>query len=121
MSAVGPILAWINFWKPKDDWYYLPSDRREELLSRWEAIRASAVSQGGKQLGSYECRANTSWARVSLWEFPNLEVLTSMVSELADAEYYRFFAESNAFGLRTDDPYHNYMVAADATVGTEAG
>ena len=118
MNEAPETLAWINYWKPKDDWYYMPRRRREELLQQWKAIRDSAIDQGGRQLGTYECRANTSWARVSLWEFPNLEVLTSMITKLEDAGYYQYFAENNAFGLRTDDPYGNYMVAADATADT---
>ena len=43
-------------------------------------------------------------------------VLTEMVDALSDAAYYQYFAEENAFGRRTEDPYGNYVVAADATL-----
>jgi chlorite dismutase len=109
-------IAWINFWKPKDDWYYLAPDKRRELLERWQDIRSRFQSQGARHTGTYECRANTDWARVSLWEFADISELTRMVEELADASYYQFFAESNAFGFYVEEPYRNYVVAADATV-----
>ncbi len=115
MSQTEGTLGWINYWKPKDEWYYLPRQRREQLLRAWEGIRASAVDQGASRLGTYECRASTSWARVSLWEFPNLDVLTGMVDALSHADYYQYFAEENAFGRRTEDPYRNYTIAADLT------
>ncbi len=108
-------LGWINYWKPKDEWYYLPRHRREQLLRDWEDIRAWAIAQGASRLGTYECRASTPWARVSLWDFPNLDVLTGMVDALSNAGYHQYFAEENVFGRRTEDPYHNYTVAADLT------
>ncbi len=113
-EPMGPI-GWINFWKPKDEWYYLAPDERRRLLAAWEAIRGHAGARGARNLGSYECRASTAWARVALWEFPNLETLTDMVDALSDAGYYQYFAEENAFGRRTEEPYLNFMVAADAT------
>ena len=115
MSDSAERIGWINFWKPIDEWYYLSRDDRERLMGEWEAIRAVATSAGANRLGSYECRASTAWARVSLWEFPRLDVLTRMVDALADAAYYQYFAEENAFGRRTEDPLGNFMVAADAT------
>lgn len=115
MSEVAERIGWINFWKPKDEWDYLSRDDRERLLREWNAIRGSAAAQGANHLGTYECRASTSWARVSLWEFPALDILISMVEALSEAGYYQYFAEENAFGRRTEDPYRNYIVAADAT------
>ena len=114
-------LDWISYWKPKDEWYYLPRNKREELLERWEGIRREAISQGARQLATYECRANTRWARVSVWEFPDLGLLRNMVTELEEAAYYQYFAEHNAIGRRTGDPYENYMVAADLTTSDPVG
>jgi hypothetical protein len=108
-------IGWINYWKPKDEWYYLPRDDRERLLHEWNAIRAAAAAGGANQFGVYECRASTSWARVALWEFPSLDALTTMIDALSEAGYYQYFAEENAFGRRTEDPYRNFSVAADAT------
>jgi hypothetical protein len=85
------------------------------LLAAWDAIRGEAVAAGARRFGTYECRASAAWARVSLWEFPDLATLTRMVDALSDAAYYQYFAEENAFGRRTEDPYANYMAAADAT------
>jgi chlorite dismutase len=116
VSGGGELIGWVSFWKPKDEWYYLPLDERERLLGEWGTIRAAAVGQGATQFGTYECRASTAWARVSFWEFPDLGVLTEMVDALSDAAYYQYFAEENAFGRRTEDPYGNYVVAADATL-----
>jgi hypothetical protein len=113
-DAAGP-LGWINYWKPKDEWHYLPAERRAALLAAWDAIRGEAVAAGARRFGTYECRASAAWARVSLWEFPDLATLTRMVDALSDAAYYQYFAEENAFGRRTEDPYANYMAAADAT------
>ena len=113
-EPMGPI-GWINFWKPKDEWYYLPPQERTRLLAAWEAIREGAVARGARRLGSYECRASTAWARVALWELPDLETLTGMVEALSEAGYYQYFAEENAFGRRTEEPYENFVVAADAT------
>jgi hypothetical protein len=116
MSQRQEPLGWISYWKPKDEWYYLPRDKREELLEQWEEIRQGAITRGAQRVGNYECRANTRWARVSVWEFPGLELLRNMVTELEETSYYYYFAEQNAFGRRTSDPYENYMVAADLTV-----
>ena len=121
MTDAAERIGWINFWKPKDEWYYLSRDERERLMGEWEAIRTAAKSEGARQLGTYECRASTAWARVSLWEFPELDVLTRMVEALADAAYYQYFAEENAFGCRTEDPLGNFMVAADATASFVGG
>jgi hypothetical protein len=115
VSEAAGRIGWINFWKPKDEWYYLSREDRERLMGTWDAIRTAAMDEGASRLGSYECRASTAWARVSLWEFPDLAVLTSMVDALADAAYYQYFAEENAFGWRTEDPLDNFMVAANAT------
>ncbi len=115
MSDATGHIGWVNFWKPKDEWYYLPRDERERLLATWDAIRNEAMARGTRRIGSYECRASTAWARVSIWEFPDLAVLTGMVEALSDAGYYQYFAEENAFGRRTESPYENYVVAADAT------
>ncbi len=115
MNLAGQPLGWINYWKPKDDWYYVPQDRREQLLIEWERIRRIAAAQGANLQGTYECRASTPWARVSLWEFPDLEVMIGMVDALSDAGYYQYFTEENAFGRRTEDPYRNYIIAADST------
>ncbi len=83
--------------------------------------RRGPVAQGATRLGIYECRASTAWARVSLWEFPDLELLTRMVDALSAAAYYQYFAEENAFGRRSEDPYGNFAVAADATAAFEGG
>jgi hypothetical protein len=115
VSDASERIGWINFWKPKDEWYYLARADRERLIGEWEAIRAAATEAGATRLGTYECRASTAWARVSLWEFPQLDVLTRMVDALAGSAYYQYFAEENAFGRRTEDPLGNFMVAADAT------
>jgi hypothetical protein len=119
-DAAGP-LGWINYWKPKDEWHYLPAERRQTLLAAWSAIRDDAVAAGARHLGTYECRASTAWARASLWEFPDLATLTSMVDALSDAAYYQYFAEENAFGRRTEEPYANYLAAADATESFTGG
>jgi len=108
-------LGWVNFWKPKDDWYYLPREERVRLLQQWDDIRQQAVAQGAIRIGTYECRASSAWARVSTWEFPSLELLTGMVDALSDAGYFEYFAEENAFGRRTNEPMQNYIVAADVT------
>ena len=116
MNEVSRGVAWINFWKPKDDWYYLSHDEREKLLSRWNNIRTAAVIRGANSLGTFACRANTDWARVSLWTFPDLTVLTELHDELSDARYYQYFAEANSFGLHVANPYDTFMAAADATI-----
>ena len=115
MSAAPSRIGWVNFWKPKDEWYYLSRAERDRLLGEWEAIREAAIARGAVCFGSYECRASTAWARVALWEFPDLDALTGMVDALAAAAYYQYFAEENAFGRRTEEPFANYMAAADAT------
>ena len=33
-DAAGP-LGWINYWKPKDEWHYVPAERRAALLAAW--------------------------------------------------------------------------------------
>lgn len=121
MNGAAPTFGWINFWKPKDEWYYLPAAERDGLLARWEAVRQAAIARGAVRLGDYECRASTAWARVSLWEFPDLRVLTEMVDGLADAAYYQYFAEENAFGRRTARPYENYVAAAEMTEALAGG
>lgn len=108
-------LGWVNFSRPRDDWYYLAHADREQLLDSWQQIHAAAVTAGAQRFGVYEVRASTHWARLAMWEFPDLDVLTTMVDALSDAEYYRYFAEENAFGRASDDPFANYMIAADLT------
>lgn len=107
-------LGWVSFYKPKDDWYYLGRAAQEELLRSVSAIRDKAVSRGARRIGSYKSRGQTSWARFDLWEFPALDVLTDMVADLEEAGYYQYFAESNSFGRRTDEPFANYMAAGEA-------
>ncbi|MFN8662971.1 MAG: DUF6616 family protein [Thermomicrobiales bacterium] len=108
-------LGWVNFSRPRDDWYYLSPADRERLLDTWQQIHAAAEAAGAQRFGVYEVRASTRWARLAVWEFPDLRVLTGMVDALSDAEYYRYFAEENAFGREIDDPFANYMIAADQT------
>lgn len=108
-------LGWVNFSRPRDDWYYLPHADREQLLDTWQRIHSVALTAGAQRLGVYEVRASTRWARLAIWEFPDLGVLTTMVEALSDAEYYRYFAEENAVGRGIDDPFANYMIAADLT------
>ena len=108
-------LGWVNFSRPRDDWYYLAHADRERLLHTWQQIHATAVTAGAQRFGVYEVRASTHWARLAMWEFPDLDVLTTMVDALSDAEYYRYFAEENAFGRASDDPFANYMIAAELT------
>ncbi len=108
-------LGWVNFSRPRDDWYYLPRPERERLLDVWQQIQSTAMAAGAQRFGVYEVRASTCWARLAIWEFPELSVLTTMVDALSEAEYYRYFAEENAFGRRTDDLFANYMIAADHT------
>lgn len=108
-------VSWISFWKPKDAWYYAGPERREALLARWGAIRQSAVDAGARVVGDYECRANTIWARMSVWEFPTLEPLLAMLDHLEEAEYYQYFADDNVLGRRTDEPFANYAAAARYT------
>jgi|GEM_PF-888948 len=115
MSGQPASVGWINFWKPKDEWYYLTVYERDRLLERWESIREAAVARGAVRLGVYECRASTAWARVALWEFPDLQALTEMVDRLSEAAYYQYFAEENSFGRRTERPYENFEVAARLT------
>jgi len=79
------------------------------------------VARGAVRLGVYECRASTAWARVALWEFPDLGVLTEMVDRLSEAAYYQYFAEENAFGRRTERPYENYETAARLTEALAGG
>lgn len=108
-------VGWLTFWKPKDAWYYAASREREKLLARWAAIRQRALDAGARLVGDYECRANTTWARVSVWEFPGLEPLLAMLDALEEAEYYRYIADDNVLGRRTDAPFANYEVAAGHT------
>lgn len=112
-------LGWVNFSRPRDDWYYLPRADRERLLARWSEIHDTAIAAGANQFGVYEVRATSSWARLALWEFPNLAALTGMIDALSDAEYYRYFIEENTFGKETDDPLANFMVAADLTASLQ--
>jgi hypothetical protein len=115
------VIGWVNFWSPKDEWYYLPAGRRTELLAQWQVIHEDVFARGARRLGSYETRASTAWARVSLWEFPSFELLMEMVDRLGDAAYYEFFSEENAFGRRTEEPHANYLAAADATAAFVKG
>lgn len=115
MSTTGSSFGWVSFSKPKDDWYYLPRDERERLIKSWAAIRAEAIARGATHLGDFEVRASSSWARMAMWEFAALTILTEMIDALSDASYYRYFAEENTFGRKTDDPLAPYMTAADHT------
>jgi hypothetical protein len=116
MTDESSPLAWINFWKPKDEWYYLERAERQSLLEWWEEFRNAAVAAGARRLGTFACRANSDWARVSLWEFPDVETLTEMIDELSAAGYYQYFAEDNTFGVSVEEPYETYMAAADAAI-----
>jgi hypothetical protein len=124
MSTTGSSFGWVSFSKPKDDWYYLTREDRERLIQRWETIRSAAISRGAEHLGDFEVRASSSWARMAMWEFADLQSLTEMIDALSEASYYQYFAEENTFGRKTDSPLANYMTAADHTarlVQTERG
>lgn len=108
-------IGWVSFWKPRDAWYYSTGERRSELLERWNVIRSRAETAGAEVTGHYECRANSEWARMSVWQFPTLETLLNMLDELEEAEYYQYFAEENLLGRRTTVPYANYEDAARFT------
>jgi hypothetical protein len=115
MSTSGSSFGWVSFSRPKDDWYYLPREERVRLLQAWEAIRSDAISRGAAHLGDYEVRASSSWARMAMWEFSDLAILTEMIDALSEASYYQYFAEENTFGRKTDKPLETYMTAADHT------
>ncbi len=115
MSTTGTSFGWVSFSRPKDDWYYLPREERERLLQRWEAVRNEAISQGAAHLGDFEVRASSCWARMAMWEFADLAILTEMIDALSEASYYQYFAEENTFGRKTDDSLATYMTAADHT------
>lgn len=108
-------IGWINHWRPKDAWYYLATPERRNLQVTWEDIRHVARADGARLLGQYESRANSPFARFSIWEFTRLSTLTAMLAALEDAEYYRYFVEDNVLGRRTSEPYANYDEAARLT------
>ena len=117
MSATGSSFGWVSFSRPKDDWYYLPHAERERLMQRWSELRDEAIAQGATHRGDFEVRATSSWARMAIWEFSNLQTLTELIDDLSEASYYQYFAEENTFGRKTDDSLEPYMTAADYTAG----
>lgn len=93
-------LGWINFWKPKDDWYYLSPDRRQAYFDQYSEVISKAEAAGAKRIGGYKCRGQSLWARFEVWEFPVLGVLVEMNQALEEIGHYQYFAEDNTLGRR---------------------
>jgi hypothetical protein len=100
-------LGWIKFWTPKDDWYALDAKAREKYLDGLKTVEDRALSLGGRLIGTYKCRGQSSWARFEMWELPNLQALIEITNELEQIGHYQYFSESNTFGrqyMREGDP-----------------
>jgi hypothetical protein len=95
-------LGWINFWKPKDDWYYLAPDARRAYFDQYVEVVKRAEGAGARRLGSYKCRGQSLWSRFEVWEFPDLRVLVEMNQALEEIGHYQYFAEDNTVGRRYD-------------------
>ncbi len=95
-------IGWIKFWTPNDDWYALDTNDRAKYLEGLKVIEERALSQGGRLIGAYKCRSQSSWARFELWEFPNLQVLIDITNELEAIGHYQYFSEENTVGRRYD-------------------
>lgn len=93
-------LGWVNFWLPKDDWYYLRDEERRAYLAKHAEIVEQAEAKGVRRIGSYKCRGQSTWPRFDLWEFPDLETLIEMNERLEEIGHYRYFAEENIVGRR---------------------
>jgi hypothetical protein len=93
-------IGWIKFWTPKDDWYALEEKDRKKYLDGLKVIEERAREQGGRLLGAYKCRGQSSWARFELWEFPDLQLLIEVTNELEGIGHYQYFSEDNTVGRR---------------------
>ena len=95
----GPI-GWVKFWKPKDDWYYLPTDTRRAYLDAYRRLTDDVQLNGACLLGTYACRGQSSWSRFEVWEFPSLQAVIDFTHELEEIGHYQYFSESNTVGRR---------------------
>ena len=93
-------LGWIKFWKPKDDWYYLPPAERQTYLNNFAKVVARANERGARLIGTYKCRGQSPWARFEVWEFPDLQVLIDLSNDLEEIGHFQYFAEDHTLGRR---------------------
>lgn len=93
-------LGWVKFWKPKDDWYYLPAAQRQAYLDAYAQAVTRASQRGGRLIGTYKCRGQSCWARFEVWEFPNLQVLIDLTNDLEEIGHFQYFAEDHTVGRR---------------------
>lgn len=98
-TAQRPI-AWVKFWKPKDDWYYLDPSERETYLNAYTELVNTVTEEGARLLGTYKCRGQAKWARFEVWEFPNLQMIIDLTNDLEEIGHFQYFAEDNTVGRR---------------------
>jgi hypothetical protein len=93
-------IGWVKFWKPKDDWYYLPADQRQAYLNAYEQVADVAQAGGARLVGAYACRGQSTWSRFEFWEFATLQAVIDFTHALEEIGHYQYFAESNTVGRR---------------------
>jgi hypothetical protein len=108
-------VSWLSYWKPKDAWYYADPETRKARLAAWREIWTEAEESGAVHLSTSSIRANSPWARVSVWEFPTLDDLLRMVTQLEEAGYAEYLEIDNVVGEPDDDPFAPYIDAAHYT------
>ena len=93
-------IGWIKFWTPKDDWYYLDENGRDEYISSFNKIVEDAKKTGAELLGVYKCRGQSIWMRFEMWEFPNVDGVIDFTRKLEGIGHYQYFEEANTIGRK---------------------
>jgi hypothetical protein len=99
-KSANQSLGWVKFWTPKDDWYYLTPDERQEYWDAYERVTAQVIANGAKLLGTYKCRGESPWFRFEVWEFPDISELIAYSNSLEAIGHFQYFEEQNTVGRK---------------------
>ncbi len=90
---------WLHYARPRPHWYLTTDTDQQELMRRWQDIRAAAVASGAAFQGRFHIRGQHDFETVEVWCFPDSQAAYAHWQTLVDARYSEFFAFSNNIGL----------------------
>lgn len=93
-----------EIWRPRPEWYSLPRQQKEKLVSRGGELIGEVVKKGAKVVGAYRCRATSDggWDMIGIWEMPSFELVSELAKLTEKLGWNRYFEQINVVGERIE-------------------
>lgn len=88
-------MTWIHQYRPTSDWYTLPAEDQQRLLTGWADASSTA---DGRRVGAYSIRGQSEMDRLEIWEFEDLEAVERHWQAWLTADYADWRVSSNLVG-----------------------